>query len=196
MSRWMIAAASTPRNGRTCQAGFQSRGPRSISDVWGAGWLCQRPAGLRTIAGRYGNPPRVSISDVLYSGCAIPDAVLQDNRLTENEEEAHSGSAGSGDLLHGGRGTVRSRGALAPERLPGRHRHLATRAPFVEPAHRADGGRTGQRTARGRWLLRLGQARAGSVLGVSRSVAFSVLQRVRHGHLPDSVRSLSRASVA
>jgi hypothetical protein len=52
--------AANDKKGRENLCKYILRPPLPVA--WGAGRLCRRPAGLRTIAGRFGNPPRVSMS--------------------------------------------------------------------------------------------------------------------------------------
>src|SRR6266481_5319284 len=61
----------------------------------------------------------------------------------------------------------------------------------VESADESDGGGTGFGAARRGWVLLLGEAGAGWVLGVSRSVAEHGCERVRYGDLSGDLCDVS-----
>src|SRR5207253_11053866 len=69
------------------------------------------------------------------------------------------------------------------------------RAPvFLESADVAHDRRAGRGGSGRRWLLRMGAARDGTFLGLSRSVALARRFYLRHGDLSHLVRDLSRTS--
>src|SRR5216684_4104214 len=99
-------------------------------------------------------------------------------------------------FLHGVRRHVRNGRDHSRRGLPPRHIDLVVSAGAVVLADRAHDWRTLGRASCGGRLLRVGPARLGKFLGLSRSMALAGREYFRYGDLPDSFCFLSEADVA
>src|SRR6185436_17383301 len=101
---------------------------------------------------------------------------------------AGAAAAGDGGVLHGQRRAIRAGGAGRGVRAGDRATAAAGDAADLERANGADGGGAVLDDAGGGRLLRVGEARAGAVLGLlGRVVVVAGVVR-RHGAVPGAVR--------